>query len=731
MSNLQNAHALLIGIGNDLPVTVHDATAIHNILADQSLAGYNPENINLVTGKDATRKGILDAFDLLISRIDEDSSVFLFYSGHGGLYEPWNQFYLVPNNFDPEEYETTWVKAEELKEKISAINSKKLVFFLDCCHAAGMTKSAPRINNQKSQEKIRLENADGLAQKLDDGKGMSIISSCREDQLSYIMEGDNNSLFTKCLIEVLKGKHKSHFDEPYVRISEVIQYVFKSVPQRNPDQKPYANLQIYDDFALSYVPDKKRSAEEAVPVVPQVSEEQKETTVTTVYRKSEDAKNVLIFVHGFSGEAANSFGEIPTYIMQDTTFDDWDLYPIGFSEFVKPALGKNIWASVEDIEKIADYLTTSFKYKFEHYKNIAIIAHGLGGIVAQKAIINLNPIQLKRISHLLLFASPNNGMPSNFISKLWNKHLKEFSEKSMFIKNLRANWNTLFPDSLPFAFKAIAATHDEYISPNSNLLAFPKEYGETIVGNHFSIIQPRGKEDVSYQLIINTLSNDKQQNKEVENEEIHLVSEDYKGVVDKLLPTVNDLGKRGLERLIFALEKLNRGEEAFGILENHPLSKYNSDILGLIGGRYKRKYLISYIKSEGEDAIKYYSKGLELAKENDNVQQLYYLNINLAFLSLIVKDDTSKMIAHAQSALLYCDKDAYDSLWKLATLAEANMYLGNIKIAQEFYLKASKIAAVREKISIYNNAVTGYIGLIKSNNQQDEFIKFLKASFLN
>ncbi len=731
MSNLQNAHALLIGIGNDLPVTVYDATAIHNILADQNLAGYDPENIILLTDKEATREGILNAFDLLISKINEESSVFLFYSGHGGLYEPWNQFYLVPNNFDAEEYETTWVKAEELKEKISAINSKKLIFFLDCCHAAGMTKSAPKINSPKSQEKIRLENADGLAQKLDDGKGMSIISSCREDQLSYIMDGDNNSLFTKCLIEVLKGKHKSHFDEPFVRISEVIQYVFKSVPQRNPDQKPYANLQIYDDFALSYVPENKRSNIEATIEVPTDTEEQKEASVTTVFRKSETAKNVLIFVHGFSGEAANSFGEIPNFIMQDANFDDWDLYPIGFSEFVKPILGKNIWASVEDIEKIADYLNTSIKYKFGSYANIAIIAHGLGGIVAQKAIINLQIDQIKRISHLLLFASPNNGMPSNFISKLWNKHLKEFSENSKFIKNLRAKWNALFYDSLPFTFKAIAATHDEYISPNSNLVAFPKEYRETVVGNHFSIIQPQSKEDVSYQLIINTLSNDIQHNKEIESEEIHLVSEDYKEVVDKLLPTVNDLGKRGLERLVFALEKLNRGEEAFDILENHPLSKYNSDILGLIGGRYKRKYLISYMKSEGEDAIKYYSKGLELAKENDNVQQLYYLNINMAFLSLIVKDDTSKMTAHAQSALLYCDKDAYDSLWKLATLAEANMYLGNIKIAKEFYLKASKIAAVREKISIYNNAYTGYIGLMKSNNPQDEFIKFLKFSFLN
>ena len=730
MSNLQNAHALLIGIGNDLPVTVHDATAIHNILADQSIAGYNPDNIILLTDKEATRDGILEAFDLLISKIDEESSVFLFYSGHGGLYEPWNQFYLVPNNFDAEEYETTWVKAEELKEKISAINSKKLVFFLDCCHAAGMTKSAPKINSPKNQEKIRLENADGLAQKLDDGKGMSIISSCREDQLSYIMDGDNNSLFTKCLIEVLKGKHKSHFNEPYVRISEVIQYVFKSVPQRNPEQKPYANLQIYDDFALSYIPENKRNTTQPV-VVPVKTEEHKDTTVTTVYRKSEASENALIFVHGFSGEAANSFGEVPNFIMQDSTFDDWDLFPIGFSEFVKPTFGKNIWASIDDIEKIADYLTTSIKYKFGSYKNIAIIAHGLGGIVTQKAIINLDIKHIKRISHLLLFASPNNGITSNFISKLWNKHLKEFNEKSSFITNLRLKWDALFNDGFPFTFKVIAATHDEYISPASNLVAFPKEYRETIVGNHFSIIQPKNKEAVSYQLIVNTLSNSSQLNKEAESEEIHLVLEDYKEVVDNLLPNVNDLGKRGLERLIFALEKLDRRKEAFTILENHPLSKNNSDVLGLIGGRYKRKYLISYIKSEGEDAIKYYSKGLELAINDNNFQQIYYLNINLAFLSLIVKDDIVKMKAHAKNALLSCEKDSYDSLWKLATIAEANMYLGNIKRAQEFYLKASKIAAVREKISIYNNAYTGYLGLIKSNNPQDEFIKFLKASFLN
>src|SRR5690606_36269801 len=83
-----------------------------------------------------------------------------------------------------------------------------------------------------------------------------------EDQLSYILDGDHNSLYTKCMIEVLKGENKTNFDDPYVRISEVVQYIFKKVPEGNPHQNPYANLQIYDDFVLSYIPEIKRTKQE-------------------------------------------------------------------------------------------------------------------------------------------------------------------------------------------------------------------------------------------------------------------------------------------------------------------------------------------------------------------------------------------------------------------------------------------------------------------------------------
>lgn len=729
MSALTNAYALLIGVGNDLPVTVGDATAIHDILADEALAGYLPENIILLTEKEATRDGILTAFDQLIEKADEDASVLLFYSGHGGWYEPWNQFYLVPNNFDPEEYETSWVTAEELKEKIGQINSRRLIFFLDCCHAAGMTKSAPSIKNDRA--KSHLNKPDGLAQRIDDGKGMSIISSCREDQLSYIMDGDSNSLFTNCLLEVLKGKHKNYFNEEFVRISEVLQYIFRRVPERKPEQRPYANLQIYDDFVLSYIPETYRSrVNQVINEQPPQARGPEKKEVKTAFRQREGIENAVIFVHGFSGEGADSFGAIPEFLMQDAEMESWDLFPLGYGKNINPSLGKGIWASVEDITKIADYLTTSLKYRFGDYKRVALIAHGVGGLVAQRAILNLDQTHRDRITHLLLFGTPSNGLKSSFLEKLWNRKYRDLDDSGEFIAQLRQEWNTAFQESYPFIFKTIAATRDEFVPTDSSLAPFAKDYYLTVPGSHFSMIKPKTTDDDSYLLILNLLTQNDAVGQHADKEEEEILMGEYEVVINKLLPKSNELDKTGVERLIFALEGAGRHAEALEILKKRVLAEEDSDLLGVLGGRFKRKYLKEYLKSDGEDAIKHYAQALEIAQKKNNSQQIYYHAINLAFLSLITRDDMDQMKSYAQIALEACEKDPFDSLWKLSTLAEANLYLGNLDTAQEYYKKAAALAGLRERISIYTNAYTAICRLLQTNNPEQSFIKFLADKFL-
>ena len=727
MSKLSKAYALLIGVGNDLPTTVLDATAIYNILVDEELAGYPEENIILLTEKNATREGILKGFDELIGKIDEDSSVMLFYSGHGGFYEPWNQFYLVPNDFDPDNYDTTWVKAEELKEKINKINSRRLIFFLDSCHAAGMTRG--EVGSGVSNTVSKLQNPEGLAQEVDDGKGMSILSSCREDQLSWILDGDHNSLFTKCLIEVLKGRHKESFEEEFVRISEVFQYIFKKVPERKPEQRPYANLQIYDDFVLSYIPQELRTkVNREAALQKRTVDKSHKPEVITAFRKREDARAAMLFVHGFVGEGASSFGEMPQFLMQDARFEEWDLFPFGFSEYVAPHLGKSIWADADDIEKLADYLATCLKFRFRQYGKIAILAHGTGGLVVQKALIDLKENRLKDISHVLLFGTPSAGLKSGFLDRIFNKKYRDLDASGEFITGLRADWSRRF-EEYPFDFKVIAAVNDEYVTNESVFGPFPEENTLMIQGSHFSMIKPKSQDDEVMSLVTSLFTADATSD-QTDAIDKNLVTGEFQAVVEKFEPKAQELDKRGLEQLVYALEELGRTDDAISILSKHPLSQADSDVMGVLGGRFKRKYLKEFKTADGEAATKYYKKALELAEANQDCRQIYYHAINLAFLSLIVNDDHTKMTDYARKALKSCDEDHFDSLWKLATLGEAHIYLGNFEESRSFYEKAVVLAGPREKHSIYTNAYAAYTQLMETNNPKDPFIQFLDTNFL-
>lgn len=747
MAYLENAHALIIGAGDDLPITVDDAQAIYDLLCDPSMAGYNPENITLLLDKDANRPGILKALDDLVERVDDDSSVMLFYSGHGGTYsdntfldeadwkseeENRHYFHLSPYGFKPRDYLDTWVKAEEIQERLSKLNSRRLVFFLDCCHAAGLAKSSRGNIGSEEEKPDEPGQADGLAQRIDDGRGMSIISSCREEQKSWILPGDKNSLFTRTLLEVLRGEHKKDFEDPYITIFETVRYIFRTVPKRHDNQNPYANLQLYDDIILCMVPEEIRNnnelGEQAVEA-PSTEGAQKE--VKTVFKETEDANNVILFVHGFSGEASETFGKIPEWIASDPDMKGWDMYPFGFSEFVHPDKGKNVWASVDDINRVADHLAVSIKHRLERYHRVAIVAHSLGGLVAQRAILDLDEKDRARVTNLILFSTPSLGISDAVAGSIWNQQNKDLAHNSEFITTLRKDWSDSIGKEPPFALRAVAATGDQFVELQSSLAPFGEENGLTLEGSHFSIVDPQSQEDDSYELIINNLL-DKHFDQVYSNkEEVNLLLGNYTEVVNRLLPDKDKLDKKGLTRLAFALEGLGREEEALELLANNHLTDSNSDLMGILGGRYKRKYLMGRLAEDGEKAMDYYKKGLAMAEAKNRHGQIYYMAINLAFLSLVKDEDRDEMLDYAEKALEHANKDAFDSLWKLATLGEAYLYLGQLEESRDFYTRAAEMAGVREKISMHTNAYAAYTSLIQSDSPKDPYIIFLNKTFLS
>jgi pimeloyl-ACP methyl ester carboxylesterase len=447
------------------------------------------------------------------------------------------------------------------------------------------------------------------------------------------------------------------------------------------------------------------------------------------FRNEPEHNNVILFLHGFSGESATTFGNIPQYIKEENRMNGWDMFAVGYSTNHMPSLGVGIWAAIPDITKLADFLDTTIRNQFARYQQIAIVAHSMGGLVVQKAILELDKAYTDKIKFVLLFGTPSNGLVKAGIVKFWNRQLRDMASDGKFITTLRQQWNDSFNNTYPFVFKAVAGTDDEFVPIASSQQPFDKKYCEVVSGNHLAIVKPDDKNHAGYQLIIATLTKTIFDNPFTDKEAINLLQGDYAAVATKLLPQKDLLDKKGLAKLIFALEGLGRSDEAIKILQDSSLAANNTDMLGIIGGRYKRKYLTTYQVADAEKSLEYYTKALTMATEKNDQEQMYYHAINLAFLSLVYKEDKEAMKNYATIALQAANNCPGNDYWKTATIAEANIYLEDIEAAKMGYIKAALPAKPREKLSMYANAFMGYTSLRRSD-KEDDFIKLLKEQLL-
>jgi hypothetical protein len=237
----KQGYALLIGVGKDLPITVKDATAVKDILIDSQRCAYPINQVKILTENQATRQGILEGLDWLIAKVqtDPDAMVIVYYSGHGGCVP---DYHLLPYNYDQNDIMHTAVSGAEFTEKLRAIQTKKLLILLDCCHAGGMAEV--KSGFIKAPSPPELENI------LSAGSGRVVIASSRKDEVSRI--GDPYSKFTQALLEGLAGYGAAE-NNGYAYLTDVAMYIGHVVPN-NTDEKqhPILKLAAADDFAIAY-----------------------------------------------------------------------------------------------------------------------------------------------------------------------------------------------------------------------------------------------------------------------------------------------------------------------------------------------------------------------------------------------------------------------------------------------------------------------------------------------
>lgn len=240
-------HALVVGVGADLPNTVDDASGLAAILQDPRRCAYPLSQVMLLTGAQATRGQVLRALEGLAQSTSPAATVVFFFSGHGYRIDLCNGklYYLLPFGYDPDRLEQTAISGAELSARLHAIPAKKLLVLLDCCHAGGIDVTVT-TGLQMVKAPLPPEMPDLLSQ----GTGRVLLASCKENELSYA--GKPYSAFTLALVEGLCGQGVARQDG-YVRVADLALHARQMVPSRTKDrQHPILHFQHADNFAVAY-----------------------------------------------------------------------------------------------------------------------------------------------------------------------------------------------------------------------------------------------------------------------------------------------------------------------------------------------------------------------------------------------------------------------------------------------------------------------------------------------
>ena len=263
-STFNHGYALLIGVGTSayprlsLPVTVQDMQALKRVLVNPSLCAYpdTEAHVQLLHDQGATQQAILNGLTWLKRQAvaDPAATVIVYYSGHGWLDTKTDQYYLLPHDVDPFDWQNTALAATRFKIALREIPAQRLLVIIDCCHAQGM--ASPK--QEEATIKLPINTLStaapkGLIEELGQGEGRVVFTSCQGKQQSWVRHDRTLSLYTHHLIEALQGAANQP-GEIEVKISNLMNHLGKSVSASaqaiNVEQTPHFELDA-EDFAIS------------------------------------------------------------------------------------------------------------------------------------------------------------------------------------------------------------------------------------------------------------------------------------------------------------------------------------------------------------------------------------------------------------------------------------------------------------------------------------------------
>ncbi|MDA8125607.1 MAG: caspase family protein [Deltaproteobacteria bacterium] len=232
-------YALVVGIGEYrekvIPAVKYasrDAEVVARHL--ENIGGIPKANIKLLTDSKATKSDIeAQIQEWLPRRVTKDSTVFVYYAGHGAPGNSGQEAYIVPYEGNPD-YPSQLYPLEKMYRALSGLSAKNVVVLLDSCFSGAKGRSVTGEGTRPLT--ISIENP-VLA-----GGKVTVLAAADGAQVSSDYDKVQHGLFTYYLLRGLRGEADGS-GKGVVELGELYRFVRAHVAalaslEMNRDQTP-------------------------------------------------------------------------------------------------------------------------------------------------------------------------------------------------------------------------------------------------------------------------------------------------------------------------------------------------------------------------------------------------------------------------------------------------------------------------------------------------------------
>lgn len=197
----ESAYAIVIGIENyrqNLPkadFAANDARLVTEYLT--KVMGYPEENVVTLLNDRALKSDFEKYFDKwLANNVEKNSTVFIYYSGHGAPNPKTGDAYLVPYDGDPAFIDQTGYSLKRLYASLGTLPAKEIIVALDSCFSGAGGRSVIAKGSRPLVMNLQVNAA--LS------KNISVLSASSGEEVSSTYEEKRHGLFTYFLLKGIK-----------------------------------------------------------------------------------------------------------------------------------------------------------------------------------------------------------------------------------------------------------------------------------------------------------------------------------------------------------------------------------------------------------------------------------------------------------------------------------------------------------------------------------------------